>query len=116
MKIYLAGPMSGIPYFNFPAFTVAAQNLRNQNYTVFSPHEKDIERLGFDFSVQCPNGNPEELKKFGFSLRMALRDDLVYICEEADGIALMPGWENSKGANAEWATAKALGLQFLYLR
>ena len=43
----------------------------------------------------------------------ALKDDLEFICLEADGIALLPGWENSKGAAAERATAIALGLHVM---
>ena len=56
-RIYLAGPMSGIAEFNFPAFNEAAANLRAQGHTVFSPAERDIERHGgVDISVGNATG------------------------------------------------------------
>jgi len=117
MKLYLAGPMSGIPEFNFPAFHAAAAKLRAAGHDVFSPAEKDIERHGgVDISKGNATGSQEEAaQKHGFDLRQALADDLLYICREAEGIAMLPGWENSKGAHAEWNTARALGLAIIYL-
>ena len=52
---------------------------------------------------------------YGFNLREALADDCEYICRNATAIALLPGWENSKGARAEHALAVALGLECIYL-
>ena len=37
MRLYLAGPMSGIKDFNFPAFNEAAEHLRKLGYEVFNP-------------------------------------------------------------------------------
>jgi len=112
MKIYVAGPMRGIPEFNFPAFHAAAAWLREQGHTVFNPAERDIEVTGVDISKGNLTGdNAQAEAEHGFNLREALKDDLVFICLEADAIALLPGWENSKGANAELATARALGLE-----
>ncbi len=113
-KIYVAGPMRGYPEFNFPAFRAAAARLREEGHTIFSPAEKDEEIHGTDFSKQFKTGSLEDAEKTGFSLRRALGDDLEWICKEADGIYLLKGWQQSKGALAEKATAEALGLEVMY--
>lgn len=116
MRIYLAGPMRGKPHFNFPAFHAAAAALRAEGHEVFSPAEKDMERHGSDFATTNVTGCTVAAEKdYGFSLRQALHDDLSWICQHAEAIALLPGWEASNGARAEWATAFALGLTFIYL-
>lgn len=117
MKLYLAGPMRGYAEFNFPAFRAAAAALRAAGHFVFSPAEKDIERHG---GVDISKGNSEgcEAKaaaEHGFNLREAVGVDLAWICAEADGIALLPGWQASKGACAERAAAIALGLEIIEL-
>lgn len=112
MKLYLAGPMRGIPEFNFPAFRAAAAMLRAQGHFVFNPAERDNERHGKDISKDNVNGDEAlAVAQHGFNLREALADDMAFICREADGIALLPGWTQSKGARAERATAEALGLR-----
>ena len=113
MKIYLAGPMRGIPEFNFPAFHAAAAKLREAGHEVFSPAERDIERHGgVDISAGNATGcEKESTEKHGFNLRVALGEDLAWICAHAEAIALLPGWIRSRGATAEHATALALGLQ-----
>lgn len=116
MKIYLAGPMRGIPEFNFPAFYAAARVLRSEGHFVFSPAEKDNDRHGTDISKGNVNGDEEvAAKEHGFNLREALGVDLAFICSTADAIAMLPGWERSKGANAEKAAAEALGLRVIFL-
>jgi Domain of unknown function (DUF4406) len=94
MKIYLAGPMRGIPDGNFPAFFAAANMLRDAGHEVFSPAEV-----------------PEK----GLTYRQYLMIDLWWIGSQAQAIALLPGWEKSFGANAEWNLARALDLKFIYL-
>lgn len=116
-RFYIAGPMSGLPNFNFPAFNAAALHLRGQGHTVFNPAERDIERHGgTDISAGNEKGDPAlAASQHGFSLREALADDTAFICKEATAIAMLPGWENSKGARAEHALAVALGHEIIYL-
>ena len=115
MKIYIAGPMTGYKEFNFPAFHEAANYLRLQGHEVFSPAEHDIAVYGVDISKGNDTGcQAKAAKDHGFDLRKALAVDLGYICLHADAIYMLKGWEHSKGANAEHAAAKALGLQIMY--
>lgn len=104
--VYLAGPMRGVEHFNFPAFHAAAKGLREQGWGVFNPAEMD-EANGFDFMGTTGH---EDTASLGFNLREALGADLAFITQRADAVAVLPGWENSKGARAEVATARALGL------
>lgn len=109
MRIYLAGPMSGVPFFNFPAFHRAAAELRAQGHFVFNPAESDLESVKH-------NAEGDESKSEGFCRRKALGADLAWICAEAEAIALLPGWEKSTGATAEHATAVALNLPVFNLK
>lgn len=94
MKLYVAGPMRGYDQFNFPAFQEAAQRLRAAGYEVASPHEGDL-AMGFD-----PTRNSLE----AFSMEDAVRRDVEMIID-ADGVALLDRWWESKGARAEAAIA-----------
>lgn len=105
MHAYIAGPMTGLPEYNFPAFDAAAVVVRAAGYTAFNPAENDRDN-GFD----ADGLEGHEAERLGFSLRRALNQDLSWICEHADVIVLLDGWQNSKGVAAEVALAKALGI------
>lgn len=106
MRIYVSGPMRGIPAFNHPAFERATLALRGQGHEVFSPAEKN-EADGYDFD-ECDG--TEDLAALGFDVRRALALDLGWVCAEAEAVVLLPGWHKSRGACAEVATALALDL------
>ena len=38
-RVYIAGPMSGLPEFNYPAFHAAAEKLRGMGFHVENPAE-----------------------------------------------------------------------------
>jgi hypothetical protein len=107
--------MRGYPKFNFPAFDAATAKLRADGHFVFNPAERDRERDGKDWGEEVKSGDLAEASAKGFNLREALGDDLAFICKEAEAIALLPGWEKSKGATAEFSTAVALGLQIIHV-
>jgi hypothetical protein len=115
LRCYLAGPMRGIPKFNFPAFDKAARTLRKKGWVVFNPADKDRQKYGRKINDSKTGDLDEATKKHGFSLREALCADLMFICLHANAVAMLPGWERSAGANAEHSTAVALGLRIIYL-
>lgn len=117
MKYYLAGQMSNIPEFNFPAFHAAAAKLRAEGHFVFNPAEADISRSGVDPSKLNPSGDPNGCTANvpGLSRRECLAADMQWISMEAEGIALLPGWMLSSGARAEHALSVALGLEVRFL-
>jgi len=112
MRLYLAGPMRGLPDFNFPAFKAATAKLRAEGHVVFNPAERDEQMYGADF-VRGTTGDPKEIPQF--SLRDAMKADCSWICDHGEAIYLLPGWEKSKGATAERALGVALGLLIVEL-
>jgi nucleoside 2-deoxyribosyltransferase len=111
MRIYIAGPMRDYPRNNFPAFDVVAKALRDVCHHVFSPAERDRKMYGEEVEFMTQ----EQAKTVGFDIRAALKADLSWICDHAEGLAMLPGWEMSTGARAEWALAVALGLDIRYI-
>lgn len=108
--IYIAGPMTGYPNLNHELFNDTAEAFEDGGWEVFNPADHDVEVYG---DVETTEKALQEDRK-GF-LREALSTDLLFICERADAIAMLPGWEKSLGARAEHATAVALGLEIIYL-
>lgn len=92
-RIYLSGPMTGLPEYNYPAFARAAKVLRDADHAVVSPH--DIGHLD--------NGEPGSIPWSTY-----IRRDLAEMLN-CDTIALPPGWESSRGATLELYIATQVG-------
>ncbi|HEY6019294.1 MAG TPA: DUF4406 domain-containing protein [Candidatus Paceibacterota bacterium] len=115
MKVYLAGPMRGYPNFNFPAFEHWAGRLRAEGYEVYSPAEMSVKLFGQDVLDKAGGDESKMGADEDTISRTVFHLDLTYICLNAEAVALLPGWEKSKGATAERAAAIALGLELIYL-
>lgn len=107
MKLYLAGPMRGHPNFNREAFRAAAAMLRAEGHEVFCPAESTEAIYGADVYANNPTGDEA---RTAISARRVYAADLAYICNEAEGVAFLPGWRKSKGALGEFHAAVALDL------
>lgn len=97
---YLAGPMTGYPQFNFPAFHAAAERLREAGFNVVSPAELDADAGTAEAAMASEHG---DLKEAGIEMTHGdfLARDVKLIADKCDGIAFLPGWEKSKGAKLE---------------
>ena len=96
-RIYIAGPMSGYPKFNYPAFHEAESKLRNAGYIPVNPaKDHQVSEDGDDFAE-------------GVTYQDCLREALQALLT-CDGVALLPGWELSTGAKLEHHVATVLGL------
>jgi hypothetical protein len=96
MQVYIAGPMRDHPGCNFAAFDEAAARWRAAGHTVVNPAELD-RAIGFDGTGPIPPG----------FVAGAMARDLPKICE-CDALAVLPGWEKSRGCWAEVYVARAL--------
>jgi hypothetical protein len=94
--VYVAGPMTGLPEFNFPAFKAAAEELRAEGLEVRSPTE---------ISDDAAPDSYTSAKPYAYYLRLSLRMLL-----ECDAVVLLPGWDGSRGACLEKAIAEHLGM------
>ena len=87
-RIYLSGPMSGLPENNYPAFHAAERALVERGHDVINP------------ARPAPDG----WTWLDF-MRRAIRD-----LSTADAVATLPGWAHSRGARVEVDLARGLGL------
>lgn len=103
-SFYLSGPMRGYDHLNFPAFDRAAEQGRALGFRVISPADED-RKLGLDASNW--SNTPDQIRE---SVDRDTKALLSLRSEKGDGIALLPGWEKSTGAVAEFILARWLGL------
>lgn len=87
--IYISGPMSGYPDFNYPAFHAAEENLRD-GWLVRNPARN------FEGRQDLPR--PQYMAE---DIRQLLNMDAIFMLE---------GWQNSPGARMEYMIAKELEL------
>lgn len=92
MKLYISGPMTGMPDFNHPAFMDAELRLEKAGYIAVNP-------AGHNF--------PE-----GTAWTTYLRLDLMLLLG-CDGVALLPNWVHSRGSRLEVHVATELGIPCL---
>jgi hypothetical protein len=109
MKIYIAGPMSGVEDFNFPLFFETEKKLKELGYEVINPAHNDGETVE---EALASAGTPERPTN---SWAYYMRRDLPSVLS-VDALCVLPGWQRSKGASLEVQVAQALGLPIYVLK
>lgn len=99
VKIYIAGPMTGLPDNNYPAFHEAARELQARGFEPLNPAVSGEEYL---------KENPHHILPYEWYMREGLKMLL-----QADGVALLPGWRHSNGARFEVKTAQICNIDVL---
>lgn len=92
-RVYIAGPMSGIPGHNFAAFNAAAYELQIDGWQVENP---------------AAHGEVD-----GATWADYLHCDIAMLAS-CSAIYLLPGWSKSRGASLEAHVAATLGMHFMY--
>ncbi len=112
MKAYLAGPMSGIPKFNFPEFYEAAAIMRMHGWDIVSPAEMDAAIGIADKALASTDGDNTKLGQTWGDL---LARDVKLIADGGiEAIIFLPGWQRSKGARLEATVGLLKGWDFQF--
>ena len=90
LLVYVSGPMTGLPFLNYPAFISAGLQLTGAGFGVVNPAALDHSRHDGSWAAH-------------------MRVDIAALMH-CDGVALLPGWEQSKGACVEVDLARTLGM------
>lgn len=96
MKVYIAGPMTGIPEYNYPEFHVASIALARAGHEPVNPAQD--------------HGHPLGTKPWHWYMRRA-----ITLMMTADAVALLDGWEGSSGAVLESELAIQLDMPVRHL-
>jgi hypothetical protein len=92
---YIAGPMRGLPDFNYPLFAKVAETLRRDPaLNVLNPAENFAGDQSLDFADY-------------------MRQDLTQLMS-ADVVMMLPGWQDSEGARLEYQVAKAVAKHVVF--
>lgn len=104
MKLYIAGPMSGWPNYNFESFDMARDSLCEAGHEVISPADMDRE-IGFDGTSLIPEDEHDD-----FVRDAVMRNVMALAKCGVEGIFLLPYAHDSKGTRVELAIAELLDL------
>ena len=134
MRIYISGPMTGIPDGNRPAFDAVEERLTAQGFFVINPHHiSDLfgteEELKASFKAyyrllddtSTPEGihgkvwdvKFKELDEHSSIIARAVMAADIAALNSCDVIYLLRGWQSSRGAKKELEVALRNGLKVM---
>lgn len=109
--LYVAGPMTGKPWHNFPSFDVAVDLLAGLGIESISPAELDDPADRAE-ALCAEIGSADTATHTWGDL---LARDVKIVADVVDGVALLPGWEGSRGAKLEAFICRLVGKPIFYI-
>lgn len=103
MKVYIAGPMSGVKDWNYPLFFEVAQLLKTHGLEPCNPAAHDGETLEEALANVGTEENP------GHPWEWYIKRDLKMLLD-CDAILMLPNWKKSRGASLEHVVATAVDI------
>ena len=100
-KIFISGPMTGYPEFNFPYFNCVARQLKDAGLDFVNPVD-----VCKKYKKETVLSDPAKFQQ--------MVDEQQKLERECDAILLLDGWEKSKGVRLELKTALELDMK-IYL-
>lgn len=110
MKVYIAGPINGMPNGNREAFAQRAKELIALGHEPLNPWDIGPEH---ETNVGCCGGSVDHSEDIPHQYGCYLRADIITFLQQCDGISLLEGWQQSKGATVEEHVARAVGLKVI---
>jgi nucleoside 2-deoxyribosyltransferase len=108
MRIYIAGPMTGRPAYNYELFMAVKKMLEDEGHEAVTPFEANSRvwmacyGRPFDpFNDVCDYGDP--------ILKEMLIEDLIDL-KDSDAVVVLPFWKKSRGAGIEVQLALSIGM------
>jgi hypothetical protein len=95
MKLYISGPITGMPDLNRKAFKDMANDLFRLGNQAINPHD-----IGENIEAEFPYDKTPQWIDY-------MKADCSELCK-CDGVVVLPGYEKSKGALIETAIATML--------
>lgn len=107
-KVYLSGPITGKPNDNIEEFEKYKQKFKNLNYEVVNPHDLFTREFVDDLNRKLEN------KEITFEEYhdTFMRTDIKAMMD-CDFVAVLNGYENSKGANIEVYIARNINMPII---
>ncbi|MFW6002508.1 MAG: DUF4406 domain-containing protein [archaeon] len=98
-KVYISGPMSGLPNNNYEAFFTMEDRLKKAGYEIVNPARMSQN------AINSGHKNPTRQDFY--------RQDFKALCD-CDAIILLDGWVHSHGARFERQLAVEIGCQVFH--
>ncbi len=104
-RIYISGPMAGYDNSNIETFRKAATVWEQNGWEPLVPHDGNDIVWMRHFGRKRNFYDPTDTCEYGDVVtKEILAQDFISLFS-ADAVALLPGWQKSKGANAELVAA-----------